>query len=183
MQQVTDDELMQRFQAGQTGAFRVLFEAYWPRVLALLRTRVGDAAEDLTAEAFTRVIRARDRYDPGSSFRAWLYRIAHNLAHDYLRHEVTGPVRVIRLDDPPDAVSDTDDPADLAAANELADAYAVAAGALPEHQRASFELIEAHGMTYDEASIVLDLPVGTVKSHVHRARDRLRRMLARFLEE
>ena len=183
MQPLTDEELMHRFQAGQTGAFRVLFEAYWPRVLALLKGRVGEAAEDLTAEAFARAVRGRDGFDTSGSFRAWLCRIAHNLAIDYLRHEVTGPVRVIRLDDPPGAVSDGDDPAELAAANELSEAYDVALRTLPEHQRASFELIESHGMTYDEAGTVLDLPVGTVKSHVHRARDRLRRMLARFLEE
>jgi len=183
MQGPTDETLMASFQDGQNGAFRVLFEAYWPRVLGLLRHRVGCAAEDLTAETFARAIRGRHTFTPTVSFRAWLYRIAHNLAVDYLRHESGGPLRVVRLDDPAGPASAADDPVELAAAHELAEAYELALRSLPDHQRDSFELVESHALAYDEAAAGLDLPVGTVKSHVHRARDRLRHLLSRFVEE
>lgn len=80
-------ELLERFAAGDLGAFETLFRQHQKEVYAWVVRIVRDSgiAEDLTVEAFWRIYRARARFDPAGSFRAWARRIATNAALDHLR--------------------------------------------------------------------------------------------------
>ena len=80
--------LMQQAQAGDRTAIGELYNQHWPAVFRYLYYRVGDrqAAEDLTAEVFARMLEALPRYRPtGVPFKAWLFQIARNLAVDHFR--------------------------------------------------------------------------------------------------
>jgi RNA polymerase sigma-70 factor, ECF subfamily len=81
-------ELLQRFAAGDSEAFEALFRQHQREVFGWIVRIVRDSgiAEDLTVEAFWRIYRARDRFDPAGNFCAWAYRIATNVALDHLRH-------------------------------------------------------------------------------------------------
>jgi RNA polymerase sigma factor (sigma-70 family) len=80
-------ELLERFAAGDLEAFEELFRLHQKQVYAWIVRIVRDSgiAEDLTVETFWRIYRSRARFDPGSSFGAWAYRIATNAALDHLR--------------------------------------------------------------------------------------------------
>src|SRR5258705_1594143 len=85
---------MAAYQAGNQDAFGELFERYAGRVYGFLVRRLGDVAtaEDLHQEAFLRLHRARDSYNPERPFRAWLFAIVHNLVNDSLRSRRRAPV-------------------------------------------------------------------------------------------
>ncbi|HEX9384404.1 MAG TPA: sigma-70 family RNA polymerase sigma factor, partial [Gemmatimonadaceae bacterium] len=90
----SDEILMAAYQAGNQDAFGELFERYAGRVYGFLVRRLGDVAtaEDLHQEAFLRLHRARDSYNPERPFRAWLFTIVHNLVNDSLRSRRRAPI-------------------------------------------------------------------------------------------
>jgi RNA polymerase sigma-70 factor, ECF subfamily len=159
-------------------AFRELFERHFDALFTYFARRLGrDAADDLTAEVFLTAYGRRSTYDPPCpDARPWLYGIAANLLRRHRRAEL----RRLRAhareagrsrDDGHDAVEAR---LDSRAAGPL---LARALASMPAHQREALLLFAWAELSYEEIARALDVPVGTVRSRLSRARDRVRREL------
>jgi RNA polymerase sigma-70 factor (ECF subfamily) len=148
--------------------------------LALRMVRQAQDAEDLTQETFVRMFGALDRYDPTRPFPAWLFTIASRLCIDHLRRRRLKPVslyrreagseeeRMIDIEDTglkPDEVSTHAE--EERRTRELIDG-------LPPHYRIVVLLRHQQDLSYEEIAEALELPLGTVKARIHRARALLR---------
>jgi RNA polymerase sigma-70 factor (ECF subfamily) len=173
-----ETRLLTRATEGETEAFRMLFEAHRDAVFRLAYRLAGtlDVAEDVTQESFLGLIRNPGRFDARrGSLRQYLYGTVRNLVHQ--RWQSSG--REVPLDDDPD----TDPPA-LATVSEriedaeVSEAVQAAIGALPMLQREALVLFEFEELSLEEVAAVAGCDAGTVKSRLHRARARLRQVLA-----
>lgn len=169
---------------GSQDAFHELVRRFERPVFALVVRMVRDrsTAEDLTQEAFVKAFRNLDGYDPQRKFSSWLFKIAHNTTIDHLRRRELDTV-------PLEGSGDDDegggglarvlaDPAergtDLAVGRgELAAALEEAVDELRPEYREIVLLRYAEGLAYQEIAEVSGLPLGTVKTNIHRARKQL----------
>jgi RNA polymerase sigma-70 factor (ECF subfamily) len=173
-----DLDLVQRALAGSQDAYRDLLLRYQRPVLSLIRRMVRNSsqAEDLAQEVFLKAFRALGSYDQGRKFSSWLFKIAHNTAIDQLRRKelVTVPLETPDRDEPdlvamlPDASAET--PAGRAQRRDLAAAIEGAVGSLKPLYREVVVLRYQEGLMYEEIAEVTGLPLGTVKTHLFRAR-------------
>jgi RNA polymerase sigma-70 factor (ECF subfamily) len=183
----SDPELVRRCLAGDEKAYRELVERYERQVysLAMRMVRVREDAEDLTQETFVRMFRALDRYDLERPFPAWLLTIAARLSIDQLRRRRVKTVPLVHSEpgEHEERVIDVADPGFgpevLAEREEEARAAGALIGSLPEHYRIVVVLRHEQGLSYDEISEALHLPLGTVKARIHRARALLKERLER----
>jgi RNA polymerase sigma-70 factor, ECF subfamily len=156
-----EPEVVARAAAGDLAAFEELVRAsqghVYRFVLHIVRNRA--TAEDVTQEAFLHAFRALPRFRGASKFTTWLYRIARNAAVDAMRRGAHQRRLAERME-PPDPAPD---PGLRAAVREAVDD-------LPPELREPFVLIEVFGLSYREASKVLGVPQGTLKSRMFRAR-------------
>jgi len=134
-----------------------------------------DDARDVAQEALLRLWVHRDRVRSETA-GPWLLRTTHNLCVDRLRrHRVRPQVDPEQLDTMIDC--DNPDPSRSAEATELGRMIARALGSLAPRDRSAVLMREVHGMTYEEIATAIDAPLGTIKSVIHRSRERLRRAL------
>jgi RNA polymerase sigma factor (sigma-70 family) len=160
--------------------FAVLFDRHAPHIYRYLARRAGSqVADDLVAETFMTAFAKRDRYDPSHpDARPWLYGIATNLVGQHHRDEV----RQYRIRQAAAAELEVPGHADRVAADVTAQAMRTlldaALAALPPGDRDVLLLIAWEQLTYQEVSRALAIPVGTVQSRLHRARTKLRQVLA-----
>jgi RNA polymerase sigma-70 factor (ECF subfamily) len=170
-----DGELVRRFLAGDAGAATELIARHERRVYAVCLRVLGnpDDAADAAQDALLAMIRKLDGFRGEAAFTTWLYRVAMNVCYDHLRRAKRRPV-LRRDDDAPPPEPALDDHADA-----VAGAHDVAAALeqVPEDFRVAIVLADVHDLPYDEIAKVLDLPVGTVKSRVHRGRIALAKAL------
>ncbi|MDW7981644.1 MAG: RNA polymerase sigma factor [Thermomicrobium sp.] len=171
----SDASLVAAARRGDHDAFSELVRRYRRLVFAVAYRLLGDPylAEDVTQEAFVRAYVALDRFR-GASFRAWVLRIAHNAALDHLR--AASRHRHVPLEQAPDQPEPFGPPAALEYGGAAA-ALEAALAALPPDQRAVVLLADVEGLPYEEIAEVLQVPLGTVKSRLARARVRLRSLL------
>lgn len=179
-----DLALVERARAGDLNAFNELVDLYQRQVYNLCLRMLGsrEAAEDATQEAFLSAYRHLSGFR-GGQFRSWLLRIATNVSIDELRRfkrQTSLPLErehegeVIEVD-----LADTAaGPEELALGLELRAALERALGLLPPEQRAAVILADVQGLRYDEVAAALGCSVGTVKSRIFRARERLRALLS-----
>ncbi len=160
--------------AGAGEAFGVLVERYERAVYHLcLRTmRDADEARDCTQEAFFKAYRGLATFKPGSKFSTWIFSIAYHACCDRLAKR-----KRYSDEDVPERADAGPDPAELAALNESARTLHAAIGGLPEKYRTVVTLYHLQGKQYDEIAQVLGLPLGTVKTHLFRAKELLRKAL------
>lgn len=164
-------------------AFAALFDRHADAVHRYAARRLGgEVADDLMAETFTTAFQQRHRYDPargaGADARPWLFGIATNLVGRHRRAEARRFKAMARVP----ALADHDEPlADRAADRVVARAVrrelAAALAALPARYRDVLLLVAWGGLGYEEAAQALGIPVGTVRSRLHRARSKLREAL------
>ena len=170
-----DGELVRRFLAGDAGAATELITRHERRVYAVCLRVLGnpDDAADAAQDALLAMIRKLDGFRGEAAFTTWLYRVAMNVCYDHLRRAKRRPV-LRRDEDAPAPEPALDDHADA-----VAGAHDVAAALeqVPEDFRVAIVLADVHDLPYDEIAKVLDLPVGTVKSRVHRGRIALAKAL------
>lgn len=173
-----DAELVRRALAGRQEAYREIVERYQRPVYGLLVRMVRDAAlaEDLAQEAFVKAFAAFPRYDAAHRLASWLFKIAHNVAIDHLRRRPPPTVSLTadREDEPSLAAVLPDlaqaGPERMAVASRLArDLEAALARLRPEYREVMVLRFE-EGLAYEEIAGVTGLPLGTVKTHIHRAR-------------
>jgi len=156
---------------------------------ALRLTRNHDDAEDLVQEALYRGFRSLHTFRRGSRFRAWMFRILHNVFINRIRRERMAPAATDPADLDP---SDHDHPVpDLRGMGELPDVadrhfderVKAAVDALPESFRVPMVLFSLGGLSYQEIADTLEIPIGTVMSRLHRARRQLRRELSEYARD
>jgi RNA polymerase sigma factor (sigma-70 family) len=159
--------------------FAALFDRHAPLIHRYAARRVGrEAADDLVAETFLAAFGKRRQYDRRPDARPWLYGIATNLVGQHRREEI----RQYRIRQA--ALPDLDLPghAERVAAEQTARGVRgillAALAALPDGDRDVLVLIAWEQLTYEETARALGIPVGTVRSRLSRARDRLRAALA-----
>ena len=150
--------------------------------IALRITGDADAANDCAQEAFIRAYRALHQYDPGLPFGPWLYRITTNAS---LNHIQRWHARETPVDELPERPAEIDEGPEATAVRREEVAEVVAAMAeLPPAYRAALTLRHMQQLSYQEVADALDIPLGTVKTHLHRARAALKvRMAARLKEK
>ena len=170
-----DGELVRRFLAGDAGAATELITRHERRVYAVCLRVLGnpDDAADAAQDALLAMIRKLDGFRGDAAFTTWLYRVSMNVCYDHLRRAKRRPV-LRRDDDAPAPEPALEDHAEaVAGAHDVAAALA----RVPEDFRVAIVLADVHDLPYDEIAKVLDLPVGTVKSRVHRGRIALAKAL------
>ncbi len=188
----TDQQLVQRAQRGDLRAFDLLVLKYQGRIGALVSRYVKDPGEveDVTQEAFIKAYRALDKFRGDSAFYTWLYRIASNAAKNHLVARGRRPGADTTIEDAETfeqsaLISESSTPEAVAMSEELAQVVAEAMEALPEELRAALTLREFEGLSYDDIAVVLECPVGTVRSRIFRAResidDRVREQMSEEL--
>lgn len=155
--------------------FGEVFDAHFDAVHGYLRRRVGDAAEDLAAETFTRAFAAYPAFDSArGDVRPWLLGIATNLVQGHRRAEarrLRAYAREAGTTPPPPSALDVS--ARLDAAGEARRA-AEAIARLAPRDRDALLLVAWADLTYEEAATALGVPVGTVRSRLNRARTTVR---------
>jgi RNA polymerase sigma-70 factor, ECF subfamily len=189
-----DADVVALAQQGREAAYRELIRRYERPVFSLVYRMVRDRelSEDLTQETFIKVLNHIDRYRPEFKLSSWLFKIANNVAIDHLRRR---HVDTISLDgsphaSTPDAIEATSiDPAadqesalDEMEARELGGSIEAAIARLRPEYRACIMLRHVEDRSYEEIAATLDLPLGTVKTYIHRARHELRRSLEHLRE-
>jgi len=173
-----DVQLVSKYLEGDVSAFDELVRAHESRVfgicLRMLKNR--DSALDATQDTFLTVFRKADRYKAQAAFSTWLYRVTVNTCYDHLRRQQR------KRTDPLPEGHDPPDPsvtAEMAAVEIRPDIEAALFTLTPEF-RAAVVLVDLEGLSLEQASDSLEIPVGTVKSRVFRARRQLARELGNF---
>lgn len=181
-----DALLLRRAQNGDARAFDDLVTPHEKRIYALCLRMSGNREDalDCAQEAMLRIWRSVGSYRKQSSFSTWIYRIATNTCLDMLRKRKVRPsVSLDALTEagfiPPDATADPHIKAEASARQQaLLDGIA----ALQPDMRAALVLRDVQGFSYEEVAAILDTPIGTVKSRINRAREKLRTILYQNVE-
>ena len=192
---LSDQDVVLMARAGREAAYRELIRRYERPIFALLFRMVRDRelAEDLSQETFIKALNAIESYRPEFKFSSWIFKIANNAAIDHLRRR---ELDTLSLDgsphaETPEAMQATalqigarqESPLDTVEAKELGGAIEIAIGRLRPEYRSCILLRHVEGRAYEEIAEMLDLPLGTVKTYIHRARNELRQALAHLKEE
>lgn len=189
-----DADVVGLAQQGREAAYRELVRRYERPVFSLVYRMVRDRelAEDLAQDTFIRVLNHIDRYRPEFKFSSWLFKIANNVAIDHLRrrHLETVSMEGSPHAATPDAIEATsfevaghqESALDELEARELGSAIEDAIGRLRPEYRSCIMLRHVEGRSYEEIAATLDLPLGTVKTYIHRARHELRKALEHVKE-
>lgn len=183
-----DNSLILACRAGRTEAFGILVQRYQDRLYPTMLRLTGSAddALDLLQDAFLRAFEKLDHFQGESSFYTWVYRIAVNLALSGRRRRkltlrLQGPHGETRID-PADesSLGDPTLPIVLAERDEMIQR---ALNSLADDHRAVVVMKEFDGLRYEEIAAILGVPVGTVRSRLHRARLDLRERLKSIVLE
>ncbi len=175
----TDQQLVERVQAGDKRAFDLLVLKYQPKILGLVSRYVHDSHEvqDVTQEAFIKAYRALPRFRGDSAFYTWLYRIAINTAKNHLvsrgRRPPGSDIEVADAEhyENGGALRDMENPENMLFSRELGEVVHRAISDLPDDLRSAVTLREFDGLSYEEIAEIMDCPVGTVRSRIFRARE------------
>jgi RNA polymerase sigma-70 factor (ECF subfamily) len=181
-----DADVVALAQQGRDRAFRELVRRYERPVFSLIYRMVRDreASEDLAQDSFVKVLNHLDRYRPEFKFSSWIFKIANNVAIDYLRKR---QLDTVSMDGSPhaltaaeaeassfDVVAQQESALDELEAREIGTAIERAIARLRPEYRSCIVLRHIEGRSYEEIATTLDLPLGTVKTYIHRARNELR---------
>jgi RNA polymerase sigma-70 factor (ECF subfamily) len=180
-----DADLVRRCLSGDQRACRDLVRRYERPVYSVLMrvVRRAEDAEDLVQETFVKVFQALDRYDTERPFSAWIFTIASRLAIDHLRRR---RVKTVSLEvsepgsteDPPDVEDNGLKPDEITSNAEEESNAARLIDSLPEHYRIVVVLRHQQDLSYEEIAEALNLPLGTVKARIHRARALLKQRIS-----
>jgi RNA polymerase sigma-70 factor, ECF subfamily len=190
----TDQEIVVLARAGEEAAYRELIRRYERPLFSLLYRMVRDRelAEDLAQETFIKALNAIESYRPEYKFSSWIFKIANNAAIDHLRRRELDTLSLEGSPhaETPEAVEATalqigdrqESPLDAVEARELGGQIEQAIAQLRPEYRSCILLRHVEGRAYEEIAEILSLPLGTVKTYIHRARNELRQALAHLRE-
>ena len=184
-----DADVVALAQQGRDSAFRELIRRYERPVFSLIFRMVRDRelAEDLAQDTFIKVLNHIDRYRPEFKLSSWLFKIANNITIDHLRRR---HVDTISIEGSPNAItaesarataititSGGESPLEELESREIGAEIEKAIARLRPEYRACIILRHVEDYSYDEIAEIVKLPLGTVKTYIHRARQELRQYL------
>ncbi len=189
----SDAWLVERAVAGDQKAFELLVIKYQRRIQRLIGRMVRDVdlVEDIAQETFIRAYRALAQFRGDAQFYTWLYRIAVNTAKKFLMDLKRNPTvseNNFKSDDDDETslveneLTSPDTPDAVLASKEIAQIINTALEALPEELRQAIVLREIEGLSYEEISVAMDCPIGTVRSRIFRAREAISQKVKPLLE-
>jgi RNA polymerase sigma-70 factor (ECF subfamily) len=178
--QLADHELVTAAQGGDRGALDQLLRRHYDRVHAVCRRITGHDADaaDAAQDAMIAMVRNLDRFDGRSSFGTWAYRIATNASLDELRRRKRRPVTGLSDDD--HVYADPADPVSGTRFDAVGDRMVLDAAlrTLSDEYRLPVVLRDVADLDYAEIAVVLEIPIGTVKSRIARGRAALAKALS-----
>jgi RNA polymerase sigma-70 factor (ECF subfamily) len=178
-------DLAARARAGSADAFRELVLRFERPVYGLILRMVRDpsTAEELAQDVFLKAYRRLDSYDPERRFGSWLFKIAHNTTIDHLRRSAPDLVSLEAGDEEGGGLAavladgSAENPEAAAERGDLARDLDRAISVLRPEYREVVVLRHQEGLAYEEISEAMGLPLGTIKTHLHRARKELAGLL------
>lgn len=188
LEQIDEDELVNRFQNGDVEAFNPLVLKYEKKIYNLVYQRIRDreTAKDISQEVFLKAFKALPNFKGGSAFYSWIYRIAINSSIDFQRQRNRS--KILTFEElPPDAddvlrMSDSHpSPEKLLEEKELGRIIRKAVQELPPGQRRVFNLRHRKELAIKEIAVLLNRSEGTIKAHLYHAHRRLQGMLLPYL--
>ncbi|MCC7146225.1 MAG: RNA polymerase sigma factor [Phycisphaeraceae bacterium] len=186
MAELTDDDLWRLYRQGEVEAFEALFCRHHTAVYQFARTILGraDQSEDVLQETFLALTRHADGYQPRGNFRGFILRIARNQCLNRIAARKAQRLALsqtglewIEPDSP------EPHPPELAERNEDLAWIKAAVNELPHDQRQAIALLVYEQMSYPQIAELLEIPLGTVKNLIHRARARLAEQWRRTHQE
>jgi len=187
-----DQALIERVQAGDKQAYGLLVAKYQRKLIRLLSRLVHDPAEveDVVQETFIKAYRAIHKFRGDSAFYTWLYRIGINAAKNWLIANGRRAPTSTEIDSDEaesyaegDLLRETDTPENMLMSKQIAETVNAAMDKLPEDLRTAITLREIDGLSYEEIALVMDCPIGTVRSRIFRARDAISEKLRPLLDK
>jgi len=191
---LSDQEVVLQARDGLEAAYRELIRRYERPIFSLIYRMVRDRelAEDLSQETFIKALNAIDSYRPEFKFSSWIFKIANNAAIDQIRRR---ELNTLSLDGSPHATTPDEieatalqvsarglSPLEALESRELGGMIEQAIGRLRPEYRSCILLRHVEGLAYEEIAELMNLPLGTVKTYIHRARNELRDLLAHTRE-
>tara|TARA_Y100001970_G_scaffold122030_1_gene151282 strand:- start:47 stop:622 length:576 start_codon:yes stop_codon:yes gene_type:complete len=170
----SDSLLIQKAKEGNEGAFNFLMNKYYPRVYASLFsfTKSKEDSEDLTQQTFVKVWQQIKSFRGDSAFFTWVYRIAINLAKNYVassgykKQKVNSSIDQLEID-----ISSNENIESMLIHSQSIEDIRDFINTMPEALKTAFTLRESDGKSYEEISIITETPIGTVRSRIFRARE------------
>lgn len=189
LEQIDEDELVKRFQNGDTDAFNPLVLKYEKKIYNLIYHRIRDReiAKDISQEVYLKAFKALPHFKGSSAFYSWIYRIAINCSIDFQRQRNRSKVFTFE-ELPPnadDVLKMTDahpSPEKFLEEKELGKIIQKAVRQLPPGQRRVFNLRHRRELAIKEIAVLLNRSEGTIKTHLHHAHRRLQDMLLPYLQ-
>ena len=185
-----DQELVERAQRGDKRAFGLLVEKYQRKLGRLLSRLIRDQAEveDVVQESFIKAYRALPNFRGDSAFYTWLYRIGINTAKNYLvalgrRPQASNEIEVEDAEnfEDGDELRTMETPETELLTREIAKTVNDTVALLPEELRTAITLREMEGLSYEEIAVLMNCPIGTVRSRIFRARETIAEKLRPLL--
>ena len=169
-----DSELIKKAKKGSHGAFNILMNKYYPRVYASIFSFIKskEDSEDLSQQTFIKVWQQLDTFRGDSAFFTWVYRIAINLAKNFVtssgfkKQKINTSIQEAEID-----VSSFDDIESAVIHNESLEEISYFIDSLPEPLKTAFVLRESEGKSYEDIAAITETPLGTVRSRIFRARE------------
>ena len=188
--ETNDAILVERAQKGDRAAIDTLIVRYQGKAYQFAYRLAGnmDDASDLVAESFVRVYSAMPRFRREAQFSTWLYRIITNCFLDQRKreknrqHQSLDDALAVNPDQPQTTATSGESPSEASERGERERIIKAAVERLPEYQRAMIVMYHVENLSYEDIASALDLPVGTVKSRLNRARLSLREALEPYEE-
>ena len=170
----SDSLLVEKAKEGNEGAFNFLMNKYYPRVYASLFsfTKSKEDSEDLTQQTFIKVWQQIKSFRGDSAFFTWVYRIAINLAKNYVassgykKQKVNSSIDQLEID-----ISSNENIESMLIHSQSIEDIRDFINTMPEALKTAFTLRESEGKSYEEISIITETPIGTVRSRIFRARE------------
>lgn len=183
----SDQVLVKRTQQGDTRAFEVLVIKYQQQVFSLIYRLTNDrqVVEDLAQDIFHNAYRAIQNFQGKSSFFTWLYRITVNTCINHTKHQRTRravtSIEENVYGDHPASFETIDGPERAMENKELANQIAEAMSSLSEDKRTIILLRDLEGLSYEQIADIMGCPIGTVRSKLFRAREKMQSKLRAYL--
>jgi len=178
----SDWEFVRRVQAGETDAFETLVRRHEKAMVNLLYRWLGDydEAAEVAQEVFLSAYRSIRRFRGDASFSTWLYRIAVNHGKNRRKSMLASHQRMMPLENTDPVGNPAQDPVETAEKAEIHDLVQQGMRDLKADDALLILLHDLQDVSYEEIAHILNIPIGTVKSRLHRARQALRPKLAPY---
>ncbi len=169
-----DSELIKKAKQGNHGAFNILMSKYYPRVYATIFSFIKskEDSEDLSQQTFIKVWQQLDSFRGDSAFFTWVYRIAINLAKNFVTSSGFKKQKInTSIEDTEIDISSFNDIESAVIHNESLEEINGYIDTLPESLKTAFVLREVEGKSYEDIAKITQTPIGTVRSRIFRARE------------